>query len=1265
MRGTRLSLLAGLVLLLLGAAPLQAAPRLEDRCSSRMAEASGRYLDCAMRENGRAARRGREANLDRCERKLGRMTTRALRRWGPAVCPVVNQIGGEAMTLGDQLNGLVSQMSEAVGVSDEGLSRAGAQCAAKKAKVLGQDLRCRAGALARGAYWDRPVNEAACSERRLARKLARIEKKYGGACPTRGDAGTLAARGQLALSEVTDWVAPSMQRHAGVTDPLPLQKFSDADGDGIPDDVEIGLTGTDPTHPDTDRDGRSDMVEFFHHKTDPLEYESPIATQNTEAAAKNGETPSLLQWLGVPDTPLGFILAGMSVGCAFANCNSGYSGAATRRAVDVLGGQIAKEFGVISSQIVAAQQEIDNQVNLLEERFDYQNCKHSRTKIPTLLGASSCSSDPYSVSCLYSAQTDAVHPTEGGSAVRKFFEKFGADEAQNFPLGDLIHRINSSDNGYKDTIGDIQTDCRTALASLKGGISADSNLLGGDLVYQRNMTPFLADTLHSYGAAIRFLSTLRSAQAWYYASPEVRKDAFWLAMQNQSTAAIPAPTFGANRCRYPTHPGSSRPECTKDSDCGSPYNTCEADDDLYDWAQGCDDNKVLIGGEVDVWTTKRVTNGKCLTLIDPSEEIWKEKNGRFTTDYPATVTTQAMQAMNHVCQAWALHNPDPCTRTDDSVTSAISTGHYCQQKLCEPHGLPSGSRLGHIQEYWDVGRDYLNTLLSLGAPFTNSDFVYEPTRDVMWLKDPGWRHTHYGCHVSGSCGYRGLPHSRFFVQPQGQDLSVNPEGELYVPSPPAAVSWPSRLNETKKVVATPATRAHWMGQGFAMVSPNRDGIQASALGGEKKCSKSKEHCRTVLDCGAEQTCDVDLTAPRADFAPSLLHAMSMKGGLVWPGSRVHNLYDVEITLPYGTCENHPEKSCSTRYDCTHVGTAICNESGICANPELVEGQLEGSVDQGAPCDADWQCRKRDPTCNDLSDGEETDINCKCNNNPGNSTATARFQDNDDYASALDNEKTNLACAAGWRENHLLFMGDSLHGTFCSYPFSGTGACEDPQSGTKTERAHYQSVSTGPTLGDSWGYEEARENLPAGLLGSCRTGMNDLMPYPYVREFSFGGGPLSVDYGLQDLSGGLKNEPAGFSVNIPALIDSCSNLKCNTADSTSYACPGSCAEGNSPVGLFGAWPQHPGWPSPPTPTSTYRYNAGMNLGLSCNWLNQNTGAFSRCDDPNWLGGECETRIRPASENSLNFIYRGDCDGEAGFLENVYTTSTGSACRKSKR
>ena len=44
---------------------------------------------------------------------------------------------------------------------------------------------------------------------------------------------------------MTDWVAPSMQRHAGVTDPLPLQKFSDADGDGIPDAIEIQM-GSDP-----------------------------------------------------------------------------------------------------------------------------------------------------------------------------------------------------------------------------------------------------------------------------------------------------------------------------------------------------------------------------------------------------------------------------------------------------------------------------------------------------------------------------------------------------------------------------------------------------------------------------------------------------------------------------------------------------------------------------------------------------------------------------------------------------------------------------------------------------------------------------------------------------------------------------------------------------------------------------------------------------------------------------------------------------------
>ena len=242
MRSTRLSLLAGLALVLLGAAPLQAAPTAEDRCASRMAEASGRYLDCAMRKNGRAARRGRAVNLDRCERKLGRLVTRALARWSPAACPAVNQIGGEATTLGDQLSGLVSQMSEAVGVSDEGLSRAGALCAARKAKVLGQDLRCRARALARGVYWDRPANEGACSERRLARKLARIEKKYRAACPTADDLYTLATREKLALSELTDWVAPSMRRYKGVVDLLPLWSLPDADGDGLSDNFERVLS---------------------------------------------------------------------------------------------------------------------------------------------------------------------------------------------------------------------------------------------------------------------------------------------------------------------------------------------------------------------------------------------------------------------------------------------------------------------------------------------------------------------------------------------------------------------------------------------------------------------------------------------------------------------------------------------------------------------------------------------------------------------------------------------------------------------------------------------------------------------------------------------------------------------------------------------------------------------------------------------------------------------------------------------------------------
>lgn len=45
---------------------------------------------------------------------------------------------------------------------------------------------------------------------------------------------------------------------------------SDADGDGIPDNVERNVTHTDPSNPDTDGDGLSDGLEIYTYKTNPL-----------------------------------------------------------------------------------------------------------------------------------------------------------------------------------------------------------------------------------------------------------------------------------------------------------------------------------------------------------------------------------------------------------------------------------------------------------------------------------------------------------------------------------------------------------------------------------------------------------------------------------------------------------------------------------------------------------------------------------------------------------------------------------------------------------------------------------------------------------------------------------------------------------------------------------------------------------------------------------------------------------------------------------
>ena len=1222
MRGNRLFWRTGLVLAsawLLGAAPSMAAPTAEDRCASRMAEASGRYLDCAMRENGRAARRGRAVNLDRCERKLGRHVSRALARWSSAVCPSVNQVGGEATTLGDQLNGLVSEMSEAVGVSDEGLSRAGAKCAAQKAKVLGQDLRCRAEALARGAYWDRAPNEEACSERRLARKLARIEKKYGGACPTRGDAGTLAARGQQALSEVTDWVAPSMQRHAGVTDPLPLQNLPDADGDGVPDNVEIGFTLTDPSHPDTDRDGRSDMVEFFHEHTNPLKFDlSPTTVfegrMSERNISRNGRASAgaLAKVLGMPDTPIGFALSGISVYCAFEACISGYTGEKTRAKIDVLSNQLTTEFTALGTQLSEINTQLTNLGTKILTNFETQACRTAVDQIPDLSQASCSGDDDNSVLCLYFRQKRAVNHAEGQNAVRPFFDKFGIDANGEFRLKtDLLTHIkngdrNSAFKGYAETLKTVQDECSELLRD-KQLIYPDNYILGGDLIYQRLMATFLAGGIQSYRSAIGFLSTFRSAQAWYWATPELRKDAFWLAMQNQSTAAIPlhASPSGAKKCRY------SRKSCTGDEDCVSVWDTCQREYDSYDPQIGCTN-----AGEVMVGT---VESGKCVSLRSPDDEaIWTAKPDEDGFDHPATVTMQGMQAMNHICQAWALHQPQSCAKR----WSGSTTGFYCQQLLCEPKG--GDVYLPELDHVWQVGRDYIHTLLNVGAPFSNSDYVYEPTRDVMWLKNPGWG-TDVGLATTLFVGELG---SRFFSSSTG--VSGMPKGD-----------WPSAYNEKKKVLLTPATKAHWMGGGSAMIQPNTDGMAASAVAGERKCSRTNTNCYTEADCPntpgtPRQTCGTRVQSQlRAGFSPSLLLAMSNKAGLVWRTSQHQKS---------GHCTN-TEQTCSSDYDCAYTGSGTCGEffNGICAG---------GPVD-GAECVADWQCRVLDPSCSspDPLVKDKTGESCTCENLPSHSPSTS-------YALGAG-RLANLACAAGWSADHLLFMGDSFHGTYVK----GTL----PSGGTT-----FVSAPLFETLGDSWGFKDRGHSDAAENLGSCRTKMDDLMPYPYVREFTRVGGRLSRDYGLAGLSGGQSvdcNSDLDFSdVNIHDLIHGSNMGLNNTADMVGDS--HSIFEGSvdackksSPVGMFGAWPNHPTWPATSSPT--HGYNVGMNFGLSCNWLDSE-GKFSRCADRHWDGRECAGRKRSRVANSLNIKSGAAChrENERPFVKYTYTTTTGNACANLK-
>ena len=1187
MRGARLSLLAGLVLLLLGAAPLQAAPTAEERCSSRMAEASGRYLDCAMRENGRAAKRGREANLDRCERKLGRLVSRALARWSPAACPSVNQIGGEATTLGDQLTGLVSEMSEAVGVSNEGLSDDAALCAAQKAKLVGQDLRCRAGALARGAYWDRPPNEAACSERRLARKLARVEKKYGAACPGEGDAGTLAARDRLALSEVTDWVAPWMQRYAEAIDPLPLQTLPDADGDGLPDNFERWITQTDPENPDSDADGRWDGLEVLHDGTNPLEHdlapEAEVASAKSQkrSAERNrgpdddvtdydeylareagsfdgaafGFPVSLSRGAAFGATALGGAADVLQFICSFANCKisppkePAWANKQDKEISDIQTtvGQIGENLTAIGTAIEAQIAASDATLKqAIKHVRDEQFMIECRDAIEALKNWDTVKSTQAIIDSLKGALAETAE--HEGQPVVSFFEYLqvpGDDPRVDFDFEDALGKgyfpAVEADNDSWSTGGcdqnaltqesfrcylqAIQKKCLRA-AIHHGLVEHPITSLAGDAKFYLAMQRYLSPAFYWFQKAFLFQNMKLLARAWHFATPELRRDAYWLAMQHQQVAAVVE-----KKCqRHPYPRCSTKHDCVGDQNScvgapGTEPSHCSLSGDECATAHYCHPHEVLLGG---------LSGGMCHEVLDVegseaaalAEEVWSRhqfdpRSVEHPYHYGQTVTARSLRALQAICSAWSLKEAVPCREPLLGQGVEETTGYYCQQILCEPtRSFCDGDPKPAICKHWYGARNFLNASRALGEPLTSSTYAYEPSQGVLWVKNPRTGLLNPEAALPGFTAHDGPTYVE--VQdwiPVGPDnvdwgwgTDIGWDGyyysnlgrgnnflvSLYGPS------WPTRRPATRAPVALfPATRSHWMGTGPALQKTNPHGMMATALAG-----------------GAGN----EYNNRRASFAPHMARKMFQLGGLRWPSFN-------ETCQPFRRpCEPH-EQGCSRL------------RPGV---PSRTLYAASASAPSSATCDYNY------------------------------------FNNGD------------LACAAGWRSDHFFFMAPTRSGT-----------------------SSYLSRQT--TLAESWGYRYNGHG--EGTLGECHTKAGQLFSYPYVQ---MKGGSAPGDHHYSNSITTLNN-----SVNNGAY---CGSSTCDQNTINSYG----------PVSPTGPWPQNPAWP---TRYDRLDHDRLSTFGLSCNWLTP-ASAVQACESDShfeprngkfWDGRACAAPYDPRTPIATKAAY----------------------------
>ena len=435
--------------------------------------------------------------------------------------------------------------------------------------------------------------------------------------------------------------------------------------------------------------------------------------------------------------------------------------------------------------------------------------------------------------------------------------------------------------------------------------------LGADRIYHEVMLNYVRGEFGTLQRALLFHATNLRAQAWFHADPDLRRTAFWLAMQDQKAAVH---VVGGKTCSR-THG-----HCVGDDNCGGANNKClPGTTPNANASPACPSNLRLMGTpehgrcvSVADKTCSHTPHGVCaedsdcsgshnrcvvedwLYTVEQSTTPPGEQERHFTNG--ELVAARGWRALGSICDAWALKVGKPCEETlTDPQTH--DPGYYCQQMLCEPKRSHCESGESQLCLSWRAGRNAVNAGLSIGESFTNTTYTYEPTRGVLWLQDPASdlhvRHTPDGSSTStvqGSWDYlEGNPGDYQFGC-----IATQPAGFRCTPGLPGFVSnaptdavlggWPGFKSSVELLKLKPATRSDWMGGGRAIFGTNSDGMMSSALSGGAGNAHNNR---------------------RASFAPYMAHGMYQKGGLAWPSYS-------QTDRPFPPCD-HTSVSPSCRF----------------------------------------------------------------------------------------------------------------------------------------------------------------------------------------------------------------------------------------------------------------------------------------------------------------------------------------------------------------